>query len=400
MRKEKLIIIFTVLVDVIGFGMVIPILPFYVTEFGASPFVITALFASFSLCSFFSAPLLGALSDRIGRRPVLIVSLFTTAIGWFVFASATSIPLLFLGRVIDGLAAGNFTIAQGYLVDISEDDKERTANLGIIGATFGVGFMLGPLLGGVLSKVSHAFPFWIAGGMALANTVTAYYFLPETHNKREARTPLNFNPLAPLARALLDSKLRPVYFSWMLFMLAFVTSQSIFALFVNDVFGFDSFVTGMLFTGVGVIVALNQTLLLKKFWLRFFRESTLQPIMFAALTLGALLVTLKSLQLFYLSLVLFGTGQSILRVVITSEVAGSADPQKKGETLGILSSILSACMVAGPIASGALFEFHNTLPYFAAALYLLIGLTVALRSREQTSELRIMTDRVSGVDKP
>lgn len=385
MRKEKIIIILTVLVDVIGFGIVIPILPFYVTEFGASAFVVTTMFASFSLCSFFSAPLLGALSDRVGRRPILIVSLLTTAIGWFVFASATSIPLLFLGRAIDGLAAGNFTIAQSYLVDLSKDDKERTASLGIIGATFGVGFMLGPLLGGVLSKVSHAFPFWIAGGMALANTVTAYYFLPETHKNRETRTPLNFNPLAPLVRAFLDSKLRPVYFSWLMFMLAFVTSQSVFALFVKDVFGFDSFVTGTLFTSVGIIVALNQTLLLKRFWLKFFRESTLQPMMFAALTLGAMLVTTKSLQLFYISLALFGTGQSILRVVITSEVAGSSDPQKKGETLGILSAIMSACMVVGPLVSGALFEFHNTLPYFAGAFYLLIGLMVALRKREQVS---------------
>ena len=385
MRKEKLIIIATVLVDVIGFGIVIPILPFYVTEFGASPFIVTAMFASFSFCSFFSAPLLGALSDRVGRRPVLIVSLFSTAIGWFVFANATSIPLLFLGRIIDGLAAGNFTIAQSYLVDLSQDDKERTANLGIVGATFGVGFMLGPIFGGMLSKVSHAFPFWIAGGMALANTVTAYYFLPETHQKHDGRGPLNFNPLAPLIRALIDKKLRPVYFTWLLFMLAFVTSQSVFALFVKDVFGFDSFMTGSLFTGVGVIVALNQTVLLKRFWLKFFSEPALETMMLAVLTFGALLVTIKSIPWFYVSLALFGTGQSILRVVITSQVAGSADPQKKGETMGILSAIMSACMVVGPVIPGSLFEFHNSLPYFAGAFYLLIALTVSLRNREGVS---------------
>src|SRR5579862_3732043 len=159
MKREKLIIVFTVFVDVIGFGIVIPILPFYVSSFGASPVTITMMFASFSLCAFLSSPFLGALSDRIGRRPVLLISILSTAIGWIVFASANSIVFLFLGRIIDGCAAGNFTTAQSYLVDISRDEKERSANLGIIGATFGIAFIVGPLMGGVLSKVSHAFPF-------------------------------------------------------------------------------------------------------------------------------------------------------------------------------------------------------------------------------------------------
>ena len=116
MQKEKLVVLFTVFVDVIGFGIVIPILPFYVGSFGASPFVITLLFASFAFFAFLSSPFLGALSDKIGRRPILIASITSTAIGWFVFAGATSIPLLFLGRIIDGSAAGNFTVAQGSVV--------------------------------------------------------------------------------------------------------------------------------------------------------------------------------------------------------------------------------------------------------------------------------------------
>src|SRR4051812_33987023 len=132
MRKEKLIIVFTVFVDVIGFGIVVPILPFYVQLFGVGPFLTTLMFASFSFCAFLSSPFLGALSDKIGRRPVLIVSIVSTAIGWFVFASARSILFLFIGRIIDGCAAGNYTTAQSYLVDISKDEKERTANIGLV----------------------------------------------------------------------------------------------------------------------------------------------------------------------------------------------------------------------------------------------------------------------------
>ncbi|MBW7888433.1 MAG: MFS transporter, partial [Bacteroidetes bacterium] len=197
MQKEKLIIIFTVLVDVLGFGIVIPILPFYLTEFGAGPLTVTFLFSIFSFFSFLCSPFLGALSDRVGRRPILLLSIFSTAVGWFVFASATSILFLFIGRIIDGIAAGNFTIAQSYLVDISKNDKERASNLGIIGAAFGIGFMLGPLLGGILSKVSHSFPFYVAGGMALLNFIFAYFMLPETNFNRNT-TKLRYNPIKPL----------------------------------------------------------------------------------------------------------------------------------------------------------------------------------------------------------
>ncbi len=175
MQREKLIVLFTVFVDVIGFGIVIPILPFYVGTFGASPFVITLLFASFAFFAFLSSPLLGALSDKVGRRPILIVSIVSTALGWIVFAGATSIPFLFLGRIIDGMAAGNFTVAQGSLVDMARNEKERSSNLGLIGAAFGVGFMIGPLLGGVLSTVSQSFPFWCAGGLATLNALLAFF---------------------------------------------------------------------------------------------------------------------------------------------------------------------------------------------------------------------------------
>ena len=385
MKKEKLIILFTVLVDVIGFGIVIPILPFYVTEFGGSPFIITAMFASFSICAFLSAPLLGALSDRVGRRPVLIISILSTAVGWFVFANANSIPLLFLGRIIDGAAAGNFTIAQSYIADISGDDKDRSANLGLIGAVFGVGFMLGPLLGGILSTVSHAFPFWIAGGLALANAVTAYFFLPETHHHRGEARPLSFNPLRPLQRAMVDTRLRPLFLTWLMFTLAFVTSQSVFALFVKDVFQYDSFMTGMLFTGAGVIVAVNQVVFLKRFWLRHFSESSLEIGMLAGIAVSGILAATKLLSLFYVSLVLNAVGQSVLRVVVTSQVAGKADPKMKGETLGILSSIMAASMATAPLIAGMLFELKNVLPFLVASGYLTTGLVIAIRHRRRLS---------------
>ena len=391
MHKEKIIVISSVLVDVIGFGIVIPILPYYVTEFGASPIIVTLLFTAFSFFSFLSAPLLGAWSDRIGRRPIFLLSVTSTAIGWFVFASANSLWMLFLGRIIDGCAAGNFSTAQSYMVDLAKNEKERSANIGLIGAAFGVGFILGPLIGGALSKVSHSFPFWIAGGLATANAVSAFFFLPETHHNRDAHRPMSFNPLVPLMRAAQDKNMRPLYFTWSFFAFAIVTSQSVFGLFVKDVFGFSAFQTGMMFTMVGVIVVINQGFLLKKFWLEKFSESRLEILMLVVLAISSLMVSTEILPLFYLSFLGSGTGQAVLRVVLTSQAAAAADPAKKGETMGILSALMSAYMVMAPVHSGYIYEIHHSGPYVLSSLLLLLGVYFALlfKKRRAVGKIKV-----------
>lgn len=383
MQREKLVVIFTVFVDIIGFGIVIPILPFYVGSFGASPFTITLLFSAFAFFAFLSSPFLGALSDKVGRRPVLIGSIFSTAVGWVVFAGATSIPMLFLGRIIDGAAAGNFVVAQSCIVDIARDEKERSANIGLIGATFGVGFMVGPMLGGLLSTVSHAFPFWVAGGLALTNTVLAYFFLPETHRRRNPHAVISFNPLSPLVRAARNVNLRPLFLTWILFALAFMASQSIFALYAEHAFGFDAFITGVFFSLIGVVTALNQTVLLNRVWLKYFSDAQLELFMIILLLVSFIALGTRSLMLFYVGFPLLATGQAVLRVVITSQVAGKADPHMKGEALGILTSLMAAAMVLAPVLSGALFEVFDALPFMMSALLMVVALWIALNFRRR-----------------
>lgn len=368
MRREKLIVVLTILVDVIGIGIVIPILPFYVSSFGASPFTVTALFSAFALFAFISAPFLGALSDRVGRRVVLLASLASTALGWFVFASAQTILVLFVGRIIDGAAAGNLTVAQSCLVDISRTERERAENLGLIGAFFGLGFLIGPMLGATLSTVSHSFPFYVAGALALANSILAFFFLPETHSKRDPAAALTFNPIRPLARAATSAELRPWYFRWFLFGLGFALSQSVFALFAESAFGFDSFTTGLLFTLMGAFMAFNQTVLLKHFWLRYFSEARLEWLMFLFFLLGFVLIGAHNVWLFYVGIPLSSVSQALLRVVMTSQVAGRAPAHMKGEVIGILTSILALSMVVGPVLAGALFEVRDFLPYGLGAI--------------------------------
>jgi DHA1 family tetracycline resistance protein-like MFS transporter len=378
MNKIKLTILLTVFIDVLGIGIVIPVLPFYVQSFGMGPFMITLLFVVFSLFSFFSSPFLGALSDRIGRRPILIVSIASSAIGWLVFAGARNITMLFAGRIIDGFAAGNITTAQSYLIDISENDKERTANLGLIGMIFGLGFILGPLLGGFLAQISHAFPFWFVGFLSLANVIFAYMFLPETNINRTSGKKLNLNPLSPIMRAVRNRVLRPSYSVWFLFMMAVALAQAIFSLYLNARFGFEEFTSGLVMAGIGLVVAFNQGFAMRRVWLRYFKKHHLGIWFLLLGAVGYLFYAIGGLYLFIVGLILSAFAQSILRAVLTSQAVGLANPNEQGEVLGILSSIASIGMIFGPLLGGIAFEKFINLPIYITVLLLFFAFALAL----------------------
>src|ERR671929_466699 len=182
MKRSPLLVIFvTVFIDLVGFGIVIPVLPYYVegTRFNASPRMVGLLFASYSVMQLIFAPVLGRLSDKYGRRPVLFFSLLGTSAGFLIMGFATTLWMLFLGRIIDGITGGNISTAQAYIADVTTKE-ERAKGMGLIGAAFGLGFTFGPAIGGVLSKWGISVPFLFAGGLAFANAVLLYFTLPET----------------------------------------------------------------------------------------------------------------------------------------------------------------------------------------------------------------------------
>jgi DHA1 family tetracycline resistance protein-like MFS transporter len=374
--NKKVIILLTVLIDVMGIGIIIPVLPFYVESFGASAFIVTLLFATFSLFSFFSAPLLGSLSDRIGRRPVLIVSIASTALGWLVFAAAANIYWLFIGRVIDGLAAGNFPIAQSYLVDIAESPREKTTNLGLIGAVFGIGLIVGPALGGVLSQVSLSLPFWFVGGLAAFNMGLAFFNLPETNKNRDREKKISFNPFQPIRKAFGSASLRPGFVAWFLFGLALAGQQSVLALYLAGGFAFNSFLISLVMVGTGVILVFNQALFLKKVWLKHFSEEKLIIYFFFVLFLAFLFMSVFFIFTLLMGLVFYSFAQSTLRVVMTSRITKKGDPGEQGMILGVLSSVMSLSMIVGPVLAGALFSLEMNLPFGAGALFSLMALVI------------------------
>src|SRR6187549_4279685 len=195
MTRPLLIIFLTIFVNLVGFGIIIPLLPFYAETFGASPLTIGLLFAVFSACQLVAAPALGDLSDKYGRRPVLIFSLAGTVVSFVMLAMAHSITMLFLARIVDGLSGGNISTARAYVADVTEP-KDRARAYGLIGAAFGLGFIFGPALSGVLSKVSYTAPIWAAAGLTLVATAMAWIWLPETVHRTRAGTgnPLSYLP--------------------------------------------------------------------------------------------------------------------------------------------------------------------------------------------------------------
>jgi MFS family permease len=376
MNKTKVLVLTTIFIDVVGLGIIIPILPFYVEHFTSSAVVITSLYAVYALLSFFSAPVIGAISDRIGRKKALLASIFSTSAGWVLFALAPSVPFLFLGRIIDGAAAGNMPIAQAYLADMAKTDQERTSNFGLMGAVFGIAFIIGPMIGGLLGAVSQTFPFWFVGALAFVNAVMGIFFLPETHTNREHARAISLNPFKPLVRAAKNKKMLPNYVAWFLFGLAIATFQSLFSLFAQSAFGFGQLAIGIVFTGLGLVILFNQAFALKKFWLKHFSESKLELFLLGLFAFGFFIITFLSWTGLILGLIAVAICWSLLRAVMTSRIVAKTSVHEKGEALGITSSLTSLSAGLAPLAVGYLFSLNQHVLFIIASGFLIAAIGV------------------------
>lgn len=356
----------TVFIDVIGVGVIIPVLPYYIKSFGVSDLIVTLLVAVFALLSFVFAPMLGSLSDKLGRRPVLIWSIISTSIGWFIFAWAPSVIWLFIGRIIDGLAAGNVTTAQSSLADIAPDDKTRAHNMGLIGALFGVGLIIGPIIGGLLGSLGPTVPFWFVGILAAINAVLAYFFLPETHHVKNTDAKISLNPIKPVIDGFRNKEMRALFGVWFLFGIGIAIQQGTFALYMANVFGYTESMIGILFGVIGLLIVINQMALMKQVWLKYFREKALAHIMLLVFAFGMILIAVPTLVVFGIGIILVTLGQGTLRAVFSSMIAGF-NPNKRGEYLGISMSIMSLSMVIGPLIATATFGISPHIPFIIAA---------------------------------
>ncbi|MEQ1911273.1 MAG: MFS transporter, partial [Vicinamibacterales bacterium] len=254
MTRPLLIIFLTIFVNLVGFGIIIPLLPFYAETFGASPLTIGLLFAVFSACQLVAAPVLGDLSDKYGRRPILIFSLAGTVLSFVMMALAHSIAMLFAARIVDGLSGGNISTARAYVADVTEP-KDRAKAYGLIGAAFGLGFIMGPAMSGVLAKVSITAPIWAAAAITLVATLMAWLWLPETVHRASAGTGMPFRNLSEMLKR---PGLRRMLWIDFIYWFAFAIFQTTFALFAAHRFAFDASQTGYFFAAFGLLGAIVQ----------------------------------------------------------------------------------------------------------------------------------------------
>ena len=366
-RSPLLVIFITVFIDLVGFGIVIPVLPYYAegTRFGATPRGVGLLFASYSVMQLIFSPVLGRLSDKHGRRPVLLISLLGTSLGFFVMGFATTLWMLFLGRIIDGISGGNISTAQAYIADVTTPEN-RAKGMGLIGAAFGLGFVFGPAIGGVMSRWGVHVPFIFAGGLAFANAVLLYFTLPETvtadHPARASAA--QGRGWTQLINALKNPRLRLVLTIYFLSIVAFSILTAVFTLFMVFRLGYDAFHSGWIFAFVGIISAFIQGGLIGKLVKRFGEPKlvvagtlmftgSLFFIPFIGPTMGLLGILATG--------AINSVGNALNAPSLASLASKSATAAEQGVVLGVTQSVASLARAVGP--SIAAFLIYSTIAY-------------------------------------
>ena len=369
MSRPLLVIFLTIFVNLVGFGIIIPLLPFYAETFGASPVVIGLLFASFSLSQLVASPVLGTLSDRYGRRPVLIASLIGTAISFAMLAIAQSLVMLFAARIVDGLSGGNITTARAYIADVTPE-ADRPRAFGLLGAAFGLGFILGPALGGALSHISYAAPIWAAAGITVAATALAWVWLPETVHRAHAGNGGHWRALRDLGHRRGLRLLLAIDFTyWM----AFAVYQATFALFGARRFDFDATDIGYLFSAFGALGVVVQGGMVGPISKALGpRRTLILGLICAAVGWGGSAL-IYSVPLFVFMLVPAAIGIGLCNATLSALVSNAAARHEQGRVQGAAGALESLGRTVGPVWGNAVLQGVGEGAAYGAAAGLLVG---------------------------
>ena len=372
MSRPLLVIFLTIFVNLVGFGIIIPLLPFYATTFGASPLTIGLLFASFSISQLVSAPILGDLSDRWGRRPVLILSLLGTAVSFAMLAVAEGLVMLFAARIVDGLSGGNITTARAYIADITPE-AERPRAFGLLGAAFGLGFIVGPALGGAFSTISYAAPIWAAAAITLVAMALAWIWLPETVHRSEAG---GVSPWRAVRELSQRPGLRLLLSIDFLYWMSFAVYQTTFALFGARRFGFDATHTGYLFSAFGALGVLVQGGLIGPMAKAFgTRQSLVIGLVCAAIGWGGSALT-YSVPVFVAMLIPGAIGIGLCSATLSALVSNAADSREQGRVQGAAGALESLGRSIGPVWGNAVLQGAGEGAAYGSAAAVLLGAAV------------------------
>ena len=371
-RSTMPVLFSIVLVDLIGFGIVLPILPFYADAYGASGTVLGLLLASYAAMQLVFAPIWGRLSDRVGRRPVMLVTIAGTGVALLLLGLADSLAWLFIARILGGIFAANISVATAYVSDVTEPE-ERTRWMGMIGASFGVGFLLGPAIGGLLAPYGYSVPMLTAAGMAAVNFLYACVVLkePERHLPREDDIPKPREALAnPVVRRLCAINF--------IFTFAVCQLETTFAYFMMRRFSYDAAQVAFILVFMAFIMVSIQGGAIRHLAKRFGERSLLvSGIALMAAAFFAIPWT-HGVSLLLLPLAVSAVGRAISQPSMMSMVSLGATPTTRGAVMGAFQSSSALARVFGPLAAGLLFDYEIGAPYLLASVLMVAAVAVSV----------------------
>jgi DHA1 family tetracycline resistance protein-like MFS transporter len=357
-----------VILDLVGFGIVMPILPFYAREFGADATTLGFLLMVYAAAQFVCAPLWGWLSDRVGRRPVMLVTVAGTSLSLLALGLAGSLESLFLARMLGGCFAANIGVASAYIADVTGED-ERTRWMGMLGASFGVGFVLGPAIGGLLAPYGYGVPMLVAAGLSALNFGQAVFVLREPPSRAQGERGADVGRLAVLR----DPLIRWLCLSNLLFSIAVTQLETVFAFFMMDRFSYDAREVAFVLVGMAVVMGGIQGGGMKALSARFSERSL---VMMGTLLLAAAFLAMPesaSVLVLLAPLGLAAVGRAVVQPSLMSLVSVAADTRSRGVAMGTFQSAASLARVVGPVAAGWLYDREDAAPFWLAS-----GLLVAV----------------------
>ncbi len=375
-NRSALPILFSVIIlDLIGFGIVIPILPAYTKELGASAGILGILLATHAALQFLFAPVWGRLSDRFGRRPIMLITIAGTCSALLMLGLAESILGLFVSRLLSGLFSANISVATAYVADVTEE-SERTRWMGMVGASFGIGFILGPALGGLLHPYGSGIPAFAAAGLAAANLIWAAFSLEEP-KRHEART----EKRGGLRVALRDPVVARICLTNLIFTLGVAQLESTFFYWMSDQFGYTVRQVAYILVAMAVVMASIQGGGIRPLVARLGEKRMLVGGLVVMALAFPVIPSVSTIALLMIPLAFSALGRAIAQPPMTSLISMRGKASQRGELMGVFQSSAALARIMGPLLAGFLYDFYAPMPFYLAGGLFAIGAILALGLR-------------------